>query len=88
MSHSSLPAIRCHTIHLLSITTTIHLQTTTKPTIIVRSQVAAGGKDIGFKIIGAHTDSPNLRLKPKSKRKANGLIQLNVECYGGGVRTK
>ena len=39
----------------------------------------------GFKLIGAHTDSPNLKLKPVSKRSGSKLIQLNVECYGGGL---
>eukprot|EP01038_Epipyxis_sp_PR26KG_P007303 gene7303-9950_t len=39
----------------------------------------------GYKILCAHTDSPNLKLKPNSKRSASGLIQLNVECYGGGL---
>ena len=39
----------------------------------------------GFKIIGAHTDSPNLKLKPRTKKTASGLVQLNVECYGGGL---
>lgn len=39
----------------------------------------------GFKVIGAHTDSPNLKLKPRSKRTANGLVQLSVEAYGGGL---
>ena len=39
----------------------------------------------GFKVLGAHTDSPNLRLKPKSKKSSSGVIQLNVECYGGGL---
>ena len=40
----------------------------------------------GFKILGAHTDSPNLKLKPKSKRGIkSGVMQLNVECYGGGL---
>ena len=39
----------------------------------------------GFKIIGGHTDSPNLRIKPHSKRSSNGCTQLSVECYGGGL---
>lgn len=39
----------------------------------------------GFKIIGGHTDSPNLKVKPHSKRSGSGCIQLAVECYGGGL---
>jgi aspartyl aminopeptidase len=39
--------------------------------------------DNGFKIIGAHTDSPNLRLKPNAGFAKSGYLQLGVEVYGG-----
>jgi aspartyl aminopeptidase len=41
----------------------------------------------GFLIIGGHTDSPNLRVKPRSKGKntSSNTTQLAVECYGGGL---
>lgn len=50
-------------------------------------QQAANGCGGGFKIIGGHTDSPNLKVKPRSKRSAKSAksIQIGAECYGGGL---
>jgi aspartyl aminopeptidase len=39
----------------------------------------------GFKIIGAHTDSPTLKLKPNYLYNQSGYLQFGVEPYGGGV---
>ena len=39
----------------------------------------------GLHMIGAHTDSPCLRLKPLPEKRAHGYLQLGVEVYGGAL---
>ncbi len=39
----------------------------------------------GFRLVGAHTDSPGLRVKPKALQGGDGLLRLGVEVYGGPI---
>ena len=39
----------------------------------------------GLRLIGAHTDSPGLRIKPKPAEDAQGMVRLGVEVYGGPI---
>ncbi|MFA5984103.1 MAG: M18 family aminopeptidase [Methylococcaceae bacterium] len=41
--------------------------------------------ETGFKIIGAHTDSPGLRIKPNPANLLDSYLRLSVEVYGGPI---
>lgn len=39
----------------------------------------------GWRLVGAHTDSPCLRVKPQPELTRKGYFQLGVEVYGGAL---
>lgn len=39
----------------------------------------------GIRMVGAHTDSPCLRVKPQPELQRQGFLQLGVEVYGGAL---
>jgi aspartyl aminopeptidase len=41
--------------------------------------------ETGLRLIGAHTDSPGLRIKPKPAEETQGMVRLGVEVYGGPI---
>lgn len=51
--------------------------------IIAWRTPADAGPTTPFRLVGAHTDSPGLRVKPNPDGGAFGWKQLNVEVYGG-----
>jgi len=54
---------------------------------IIAFQLGAEGAlaSRGLRLIGAHTDSPCLRVKPQPEKDQQGLWQLGVEIYGGAL---
>ncbi|MBS1838923.1 MAG: M18 family aminopeptidase, partial [Actinobacteria bacterium] len=50
--------------------------------------VPGSERDAGapMRLIGAHTDSPGLRIRPRPDRSLAGFRQLAVEVYGGALR--
>jgi aspartyl aminopeptidase len=40
-------------------------------------------KDKNYVMVGSHTDSPNLKLKPNPVIKEHGVVKFGVESYGG-----
>lgn len=41
--------------------------------------------DTGIRMLGAHTDSPCLKVKPQPELNRKGYFQLGVEIYGGAL---
>src|SRR5664280_1735736 len=51
--------------------------------LIAWSSEAANGPATPFRVVGAHTDSPNLRIKPQPDLSRAGWQLLGIESYGG-----
>ena len=46
---------------------------------------SADPADTGIRMVGAHTDSPCLKIKPIPEKTSQGYLQLGVEVYGGAL---
>ncbi len=53
--------------------------------LVAWSSEHAAGPATGFRVVGAHTDSPNLRIKPQPDLSRAGWQLLGVEVYGGAL---
>lgn len=53
--------------------------------IAARMPAQLSDKAAAFRIIGAHTDSPHLRLKANAGIKKEDMLTLSVEVYGGAL---
>ena len=53
--------------------------------IIAFNKAASDAVETGFKMVGAHTDSPCLKIKPNPEISKHSYYQLGVEVYGGAL---
>lgn len=52
---------------------------------IVAFRVGEAPLSAGARLVGAHTDSPNLSVKPNPLKLRHGVAQLAVDVYGGAL---
>ncbi len=52
---------------------------------VIAFRVGEGSITEGLRLVGAHTDSPNLSVKPNPLKIRHGVAQLAVDVYGGAL---
>ena len=52
---------------------------------LIALRAGQGELNEGLRLVGAHTDSPNLSVKPNPVLGRGGCVQLSVDVYGGAL---
>ena len=52
---------------------------------LIALRAGQGEPNEGLRLVGAHTDSPNLSVKPNPVLGRGGCVQLSVDVYGGAL---
>ena len=52
---------------------------------LIAMRAGQGRPEVGLRLVGAHTDSPNLSVKPNPVKGRDGCVQLGVDVYGGAL---
>ena len=52
---------------------------------LIAFQIGSDPANNGFRLVGAHTDSPCLKVKPNAISKSEGYARLAVDVYGGAL---
>ena len=52
---------------------------------LIAMRAGQGRPEAGLRLVGAHTDSPNLSVKPNPVKGRDGCVQLGVDVYGGAL---